>query len=209
MLTLGIVGDIGSGKTEVLRLLRECGAVVLEADAIAREVVAPGSPALRAIVARFGNQYLLPDGTLDRKALGRLVFSDEAARRALNDIMYPAIRDRIAARLEELRGSSAPPEIVAVEAAVLKEMNALSWADVLVQVHAPRPVRLARIQARDGLTRAEAEARLAAQERAGVSDVEAAFVVDNGADHQALRELVMDLWSRLRASQAQASGSPR
>ncbi|MFQ6096325.1 MAG: dephospho-CoA kinase [Armatimonadota bacterium] len=199
MLKVGIVGDIGSGKTEVLRLMRDLGAEALEADAIARDVVRPGSEALRAIGGRFGRRYVRPNGTLDRAALGRLVFSDESARQALNEIMYPAIRERMAARIEELRSRERPPDVVAFEAAVLKEMNALALADVVVRVEAPREARLERIRARNGLPDSEAQARLAAQERIALSDVPADFVIENDGDLDGLRHRVRDLWRRLHA----------
>jgi len=197
---IGVVGESGSGKTVVLEMLRELGAATIEADAIAREVVAPGSPVLKAIGRRFGPEYLRPDGSLDRKALGQLVFSDEQARRTLNALTHPAMLSRIKARIGELAGGRAPPVTVALEAAVLREMGALDLVDVLIMVRAPRSRRLQRIRRRDSLTEVEAEARLAAQEEAGLGQMKADFVVDNAGDIALTGEQVMAIWPRIGAT---------
>ena len=196
-LIVGVVGESGSGKTVVLEVLGALGAATIEADAVAREVVARGSEVLKAIVQTFGAEFRRPDGSLDRKALGRLVFANEGARRRLNALTHPAMLARIQDRIRELAGGERPPEVVAVEAAVLREMGALELVDVLIMVEAPRSVRLERIRRRDNLTPREAEARLAAQEHAGLGELQADYDVDNSGDIALMREQVRAVWERM------------
>ncbi len=196
-LVVGVVGESGSGKTVVLSMLGDLGAATIEADAIAREVVAPGSDALRGIADSFGSRFLLPDGSLDRKLLGRLVFGDEAARRRLNALVHPAMLSRIEAQVQDATQREEPPRVIALEAAVLEEMGALELVDVLVMVRAPRDVRLDRICRRDNLSVEDADARLAAQEQAGLGELETALVVDNGGDVARTREAVRVVWQQI------------
>jgi dephospho-CoA kinase len=196
-LIIGVVGESGSGKTVVLEMLGRLGAATIEADAIAREVVAPGSAVLKAIGEHFGAEFLRPDGALDRKALGRLVFSDEGARRALNALTHPAMLSRINGRIAALAGGRPPPAAIGLEAAVLQEMGALDLVDVLIMVRAPRALRLERIRRRDSVTEREAEARLAAQEDAGLGRLAADFVVDNGGALALTEEQVREVWPRM------------
>ncbi|MFQ5811035.1 MAG: dephospho-CoA kinase [Armatimonadota bacterium] len=193
-LIVGVVGESGSGKTVVLEMLRSLGAATIEADAVARDVVAPGSDVLESIADTFGGDFIRADGSLDRKALGRLVFSDEEARRKLNALTHPAMLLRVKAQIEELADRDCPPGVVAVEAAVLREMGALELVDVVIMVKAPRALRLERIRRRDSLTADEAEARLAAQEDAGLGRLEADHVVDNGRDVACTRQQVRTVW---------------
>lgn len=199
MLVVGIVGDSGSGKTTVLNLLAERGAAVIEADAIAREVVAPGSPAWHQIRQAFGSEYLTENGSLDRAALGRLIFSDEEARQQLNEITHPPMLERIEAQLQRLAAEPPAPRIVALEAAVLKEMGALELVDVVVGVRAPLPQRVARLRQRDGLPEVEARQRLRSQEQAGLAQVPAQETIDNGGSLTQTRDRVAALWQRLLA----------
>ncbi len=197
MLVLGIVGETGTGKTTVLRMLEARGAAVVEMDQIAREVAAPGSEAVREIREAFGADYVRADGSLERGALGRCVFSDEAARRRLNAIMHPRMLTRLRARLGELRSQAPAPPVVAIEAAVLAEMGALGLVDCLVRVDAPHAARRERICRRDGLPVSEADARLASQHRARLGDLDADCVIDNGGDLAQTETQVQTLWQDL------------
>jgi dephospho-CoA kinase len=199
-LVVGVVGESGSGKTVVLQMLRALGAAIIEADAVARDVVAPGSAVLQAITDAFGAGFVRRDGSLDRKALGRVVFGDDEARRKLNALTHPAMLARIRAEIRELAGGECGPEVVALEAAVLGEMGALELVDALIMVRAPRAVRLQRIRQRDGLSAEDAEARLAAQEQARLGELEADFVVDNAGSLTATRQQVQAVWGRLMAA---------
>lgn len=194
MLRVGLTGGIASGKTAVSDALRARGAVVIDADVLAREVVEPGTPGLAAVVDRFGRQVLTGDGRLDREALGRIVFADEAARRDLEAIIHPAVR----ARARALEAAADPAAVVVHVIPLLVETGQHDDFDVLVVVDVDPERQLERLQERNGLDRAAATSRLAAQAsreaRLGVADV----VVDNSATRQDLSRQVDRLWADLR-----------
>lgn len=189
MTTIGLTGGVGSGKSTVARMLAARGALVVDADAIAREVVAPGTPALADIVARFGPEVIQPDGTLNRAALAAVVFSDDDARAALNHITHP----RIAAHTAHIVASAAPGQVVVHDVPLLAENNLAPDYDLVVVVEAPEPIRLARLESR-GMPRAEAVRRMASQatdkQRREVADV----VLSNAGDLASLQRQVDELW---------------
>lgn len=158
---VGLTGGIASGKSTVARFFEEHGVPVVDADQLAREVVAPGTDALREIVAAFGPGVLAPDGSLDRKALGAVVFADPAARRRLEAITHPRIGAASAARIREL-ASSRPPYVL-YEAALLVENGLHRGLAALVVVAANEATQMARLRERDGLSEQDARARVAAQ----------------------------------------------
>lgn len=202
VLLVGLTGGIGSGKSTVAALLAERGAIVLDADALAREVVEPGRPAFHAVVERFGSEVLTEEGTLDRAALAGVVFRDERARKDLEAITHPAIG---AAFTERVR-SFPDHAIVVMDVPLLVEADRRSY-DVTVVVEAPRETRLDRLEQR-GLSRADAEARMANQasdeQRRAVADL----LIDNGGDQAALRREVDRVWAALeeRAASKRVSG---
>lgn len=195
MLVIGLVGAIGAGKSEALRLLRDRGARPVAADELSREVLGPGQPALASVRAAFGDEYFTPDGQLLRRALGNLIFHDEAARRRLDDIVHPLMTDLLRRRLDSWREEGLA--VAVVESAVLEEMGALPLVDVLVRVEAAPAVRLERLRARDGLSDAEARARLAAHERLRLDGAPAAFVLHNDGDVAQLGQQVEQLWGQV------------
>ncbi len=188
---VGLTGGIGAGKSEVARLLASYGAVVVDADAIAREVVEPGTPGLAAVVAEFGAGVLGPDGSLDRAALGRIVFADDERRRALEAIVHPLV----AARSAELVAAAPGDAIVVYDVPLLVE-NGLQDAYPVVVVDAPDEVRLDRLERR-GLPRDEARARMAAQATREQRLAVATYVIDNSGDRDALAAQVRALWIAL------------
>ena len=197
----GLTGGIASGKSTVANLLRSKGAVVIDADEVARELVAPGHPALAEIAARFGPSVLSADGALDRAALGRLIFSDEAARRDLNGILHPRIFEAIRDRLATMD----PGAPVFVEAALLAETYSqaaerLSFAGLVV-VDAPAELQVERLLAK-GFTQQEAELRLAAQMSREDRLARATHVVHNSGSLEELRRHVERLWMELRTAGA-------
>lgn len=203
MVRVGLTGGIASGKTMVSDRLAELGAVVIDADLLAREVVAPGTPALAAIVDRFGSAVLdgtAPEGpVLDRPALGRIVFADAAARRDLERIIHPAVRAR-AAELE----ADAPERAVVVHVIpLLVETSQQRDFDLVVVVDVDHQTQVERLRARSSLTADEAEARLAAQAARAERLAAADRVLDNSGPVVALERQVDDLWSELSASAAQ------
>ncbi|MDT0344713.1 dephospho-CoA kinase [Streptomyces litchfieldiae] len=194
MLNVGLTGGIGAGKSEAVRLLAEHGAVIVDADRIAREVVAPGTPGLAAVVAEFGPEVQTPEGALDRERLGAIVFADEARRRALNAIVHPLVAERSA----ELREAAPPDAIVVHDVPLLAENQLQDRYDAVIVVDASADTRLDRLIRLRGMPEADARARMAAQagreERLKIAD----FVLENDGSVDDLARLVDALWDRLR-----------
>jgi dephospho-CoA kinase len=194
MLTVGLTGGIGAGKSEVARLLASYGAILVDSDLIAREVVAPGTQGLAAVVAEFGADVLAPDGSLDRPKLGAIVFADEERRQALNAIVHPLV----GARSAELRKAAGPGDIVLHDVPLLTENGLAPSYDVVVVVDADPATQLDRLRRLRGMTEDEARSRMAAQasrqERLAVADL----VIDNDGPLDALEPQVRAVWERLR-----------
>ena len=183
-LLVGLTGGIATGKSTVSDVFRRLGCVIIDADVLAREVVEPGGPALARIVAEFGREALRPDGTLDRKALGAVVFGDADKRKGLEAITHPEIRARLDRRLAELAARSFAG-IVVFDAPVMIESGNYRNMDRLVVVVTDEDTQAARLLARDGMTRDEAARRIAIQmpvaEKAKLAD----YVIDNRGDRAA------------------------
>ncbi len=177
MRVVGLTGGIASGKTTFAGVLRARGVPVVDADALARAAVAPGAPALAEIARAFGPGMLAADGTLDRKALAAVVFADAAARRRLEAITHPAVRRGMAEETARLAAAGHP--LAFYDTPLLYEVGLEGALDSVVVVWAPRDMQRARLAARDGLSGAEAEARLAAQLPIDEKAARADFVVEN------------------------------
>ena len=198
MRVIGLTGGIACGKSTVAAMLRELGAPVIDADELARRVVEPGSPGFTEVVQRFGRDVVGPDGTLDRKKLGAIVFADAEARRDLNAITHPRIA--AASQAEIVKLAAAGTSIAIYEAALLVENKIHLGLDGLIVVAAPLKVQLARLIDRDGSTEAEAAARIAAQLPLADKLAVATWVVDNGGDVDDTRRQVVALWIRIQAN---------
>lgn len=196
MRLIGLTGGIASGKSTVSRMLRELGAHVLDADELAREAVAPGSPALEEISGRFPFA-VAPDRTLDRAKLGEWIFSRPEERAALEAILHPRIRELFRQRTEAL--TRAGVREVVYEAPLLIENGLDALMDAVLLVAAPREVQLSRLMARNQLTRAQAEARLASQLPLEEKVKRATVVIDNADDLARTREQVERAWQALTA----------
>lgn len=194
---VGLTGGMGAGKSTVARLLADHGAHVVDADAIAREVVAPGEPALAAIAERFGDDVLGEDGTLDRAAVASIVFADDEALDDLEAITHPAIRDRVVDHVARLAGAHEAP-VVVLDHPLLVESGLHADVDVVVVVQTPVEQRLDRLEEHRGVDRDDARARMRSQasddQRRAVAD----HVLVNDDDEQALRAEVDALWPLLR-----------
>ncbi|MBB2891390.1 dephospho-CoA kinase [Flexivirga oryzae] len=190
MLYVGLSGGIGSGKSTVSARLIELGAVVIDADLIARDVVAPDTPGLAAVVERFGPGLLSSDGALDRPALGAVVFADRSARRDLEAIIHPLVRDETARRR-----AAAPREAIVVhDVPLLVEGDLAADHHLTVIVDTAEHIRAARLGRDRGMTEQEAAARIGAQatdeQRYAVADV----LLENNGTHDELLERVETLW---------------
>ena len=193
MLRVGLTGGIGAGKGEVARRLAAYGALVIDADQVAREVVAPGTPGLEEIVKAFGTGVLRPDGSLDRELLGEMVFSDAALRGKLNAIVHP----RVGERMREIEETAAAADVVVHEIPLLAEGGLASAFAVVVVVDAPPEVQVERLVSMRGMTRQHALARMSAQASREERLAVATFVVDNSGSLEDLDRRVAALWADL------------
>ncbi|MFC8199700.1 dephospho-CoA kinase [Streptomyces sp. NPDC057298] len=193
MLKVGLTGGIGAGKSEVSRLLVEHGAVLIDADRIAREVVAPGTPGLAAVTDAFGEDVLAADGSLDRPKLGSIVFADAEKLAVLNSIVHPLV----GARSRELEEAASADSVVVHDVPLLTENGLARLYDLVIVVDASTETQLDRLVRLRGMTEEDARARMAAQatreQRREIADV----VIDNDVPLDALRRRVRDVWTDL------------
>ncbi|MFI8945880.1 dephospho-CoA kinase [Streptomyces sp. NPDC053750] len=199
MLKVGLTGGIGAGKSEVSRLLVECGAVLIDADRIAREVVEPGTSGLAEVVKVFGEDVLAADGSLDRPKLGSIVFADPRKLAALNAIVHPLV----GARSRALEETAAEDAVVVHDVPLLTENGLAPLYDVVIVVDADPATQLDRLVRLRGMTEQDARARMAAQatreQRRAIADV----VIDNDVPLDELRRRVTAVWAELtRRAQA-------
>ena len=192
MLRIGLTGGIGSGKSTAAARFAELGALVIDADALAREVVAAGTPGLDRIIARFGDEVLRPDGSLDRPKLGRLVFGDPGALADLNAIVHPLVAERSA----ELMAAAGPDAVVVYDVPLLVENDLAAGFDAVVVVEAPLELRLARLASR-GLAEDEARARIGRQASDEQRRAVATVLLDNSGSRAELGRQVDAAWRRL------------
>ena len=195
MLLIGLTGNIASGKSTVARMLSARGATIIDADALARDAVAVGSAGHRAIVERWGDDVLTPDGGLDRAALRQLVFQEPAELEALNAIVHPEVsrlREELVSEARE-RGD----QMLVCDIPLLFERRLVDDFDRIVLVDAPRPLRLERLMRDRGLGHTEAMNMIAAQMPAELKRARADFVIVNDADLATLEERVVEVWRAL------------
>ena len=202
---IGLTGGIAAGKSTVAARLAELGAIVIDADRLARDAVALGSPGLAAVVARFGPQVLDGDGALDRAALGAIIFGDPDDRAALNAIVHPEVRRLYRERVQAIAAAD-PDAIVVYDVPLLVESRAADEFRLIVVVHAPADLRVERLVALRGIDPASARDRVAAQasddERLAVADV----IIDTSGTLESTIEQVDALWQRLVAERAARTG---
>jgi dephospho-CoA kinase len=192
---VGLTGGVGSGKSTVSRLLADRGAVIIDADALAREVVEPGTPGFDAVVATFGDEIVGPDGRLDRPALATIVFRDKTRLAELNAIVHPLVKQRTA----ELMAAARADAILVYDVPLLVESGLADGFDVVVVVEADVATRLARLAAR-GMAEADAQERMAAQASDEQRRSEADELIANDGSLSDLEIRVDALWERLRGT---------
>jgi dephospho-CoA kinase len=195
-LLVGLTGGIATGKSTVSEMFRRLGCVVIDADVLARDVVAPGEPALARIAAEFGADVLQADGTLDRKKLGAIVFADAGRRKRLEQITHPAIRDRFLQRLADLEAQGFAG-IVLWDAPVMIESGGYRAMDALVVVATDEATQAARLRGRDGVDAAEAERKIRSQMPVAEKAKLANYVIDNAGDRAATEAQVREVHAAL------------
>lgn len=194
MLLVGLTGGLGAGKSTVARMLADRGAVVVDADELARRAIDPGTPGFHKVVEVFGDDVLAGDGSIDRQALARIVFEDPEARRALESITHPEVFRLLAEEVERRRDSG---DVVVFDAPLIVETGFDAATDLLVVVTLDPALQLERVVAR-GMDRAEAETRIAAQASPEEREARADEVLRNDGDLEDLERQVGALWDRLR-----------
>jgi dephospho-CoA kinase len=193
---IGLTGGIGSGKSTVSAMLSERGAVVIDSDVLAREVVAPGTEGLAAVVAAFGRVVLAPGGELDRAALGRIVFGDVEARRRLEAITHPRVR----ARAREIEAAAPAGAVVVHDIPLLVETGQQDEFDAVVVVDADPDIQLRRLAASRGMAADEGRARIAAQASREERRAAADYLIVNDGSLDDLRRQVDDVWRAITAA---------
>lgn len=190
---IGLTGGIASGKSTVSAILTGLGAVVIDADRLAREVVAPGTPGLAQVVAAFGPEVLTATGEMDRPAVGAIVFADESRRRLLESIIHPRVRERS----DALEAAAAAGSLVVHDIPLLAESGLAAAFDAVIVVDVPVEVQLDRLTGLRGMTREDAEARVAAQATREQRRAVATYVIDNTGTLEDLRQRVTEVFEEL------------
>lgn len=198
MMIIGLTGNIATGKSKVASIFEEHGASIIDADRIAREVVGKGSPAWYEIVRHFGEEILRSDGSIDRKALGEIVFRDREKMKVLNDITHPRIMEKIRRRIEDLEKQKA--DIVIIEAALIVEKGGMKdLIDKLVVVSCTEEEQLRRLTERDGIGHDEAVSRISSQMPSKEKLRHADYIIDNSGSPEHTRRQVKELLEKLRS----------
>ncbi|WP_339821060.1 dephospho-CoA kinase [Paenibacillus sp. FSL R7-0216] len=192
-MNIGLTGGIATGKSTVSRMLANLGAAVLDADLIAREIMEPGYPVLAAVRERFGQGVLHPDGTLNRKKLGEIVFSHPEERKALEALTHPAIRSEMKRRLDELEQED-PHRLVVADIPLLYESGLDPLYEEIMVVYVPRELQMSRLIQRDGLSREAAEQRLSAQMDIEVKKERADILIDNSGGLDETKRQIDVFW---------------
>ncbi|QGQ97577.1 dephospho-CoA kinase [Paenibacillus psychroresistens] len=194
-MNIGLTGGIACGKSTVASMLVHLGAKLIDADQLAREVVMPGRPALQQIADRFGPEVIFPDGTLHRKALGAIIFNEPTARKDLDDITHPVIRQAMWDQMHKAEEAD-PDRLVVVDVPLLFESMLQSYFQKVMVVYVSEKLQLQRLMERDKLTLEEAKLRLKAQmpieEKKQLADI----VIDNSGDLAETEKQIQMFWQR-------------
>ena len=196
MLVVGLTGNIASGKSTVAEFLRKSGAVIIDADLIAHQVVAPGQPACEEISTLFGEGILRPDGTIDRERLGRLVFEDPGLRRQLEAIVHPRVSEEIERQMAEV-ALNRPDAVVIMDIPLLFETGRTEGLAEIIVVYTPETTQLERLMRRNGLKPEDARARMASQMPLDEKVARATMVIDNGGTLAETERQTLDVYREL------------
>jgi dephospho-CoA kinase len=206
MLRVGLTGNIASGKSHATQVFAELGAHIIDADVIAHKLLAPGTSTYDEVVAAFGGQILNQDATINRRKLGEIVFDDEARRAQLNRLVHPEVRAQVLRRIGELE-DSAQNGIIIIDAALMVESGFFRTFDRLIVVHCTPSLQLARIVSRDGLTLAQARARMAAQMPAEEKIKHADYTIETSGTFRQTREQIESIYRDLLLLQLKIKNS--
>ncbi len=201
MIRLGLTGAIGSGKSTVAQMFADLGATVIDADAIARELLSPGSQLLKKVAAEFGDRVLDDQGQLRRAVLADIIFTDFAARQKLNRLMHPAVRQRAADLAQQAAGEAAPLGVVVEDIPLLVETDQLERFDHIVVVFANLKVRLQRLKEQRGMSPTAALARIDAQASDEQRAAAATWIIDNSGSLVSAQVQVDDIWRLVTAAE--------
>ena len=192
---LGLTGSIATGKSTIATILLEKGAQLVDADRIARDIVQPGSPLLNEIALQFGEQVILPDGTLDRKALGQIIFENEARKKQLNELMHPAIRAEMKRQIAEYEAMN-PNGLIVVDVPLLYESNLVEWFDAVMLAYVPQRIQIQRLMARDGISEENAKKRVFSQIDIEQKKQRADIVINNSNTVDETRQQIDTYWKQ-------------
>ncbi|MCM3127277.1 dephospho-CoA kinase [Paenibacillus provencensis] len=192
-MNIGLTGGIATGKSSVSRYLVSLGAILIDADQIAREVMLPGHPVLAAVIERFGQAVLNEDGTLHRKKLGEIVFGNSAELKALNDITHPAIRQEMRERMRMFEQEQ-PDKLVVSDIPLLYESRLSEQFEQVMVVYVPAEVQLKRLMERDGISKEDALSRLNAQMDIEEKKRRADIVIDNSGSMEETKAQILKFW---------------
>ena len=205
MITIGLTGGIASGKSLVAELFRRLGAAVIDSDSIAREVVEPGATGWQSVVAKFGQDILAPDSTIDRAKLGRIIFSDRERRNTLNAILHPLIINTIRERITAL-GRKYPEALVVADIPLLIECGLQHEFDAVIVVWSPVELQRKRLMERDGLSAAEARQRIDAQMALNEKQAHATHVIKNDGNEKQTEKQVKKIFLTIKQQAINAPG---
>ncbi len=197
MIVLGVAGPLASGKSTVLAMLEELGAATLRADDVSRELLQPGQPVFEQVRAAFGDEYLTPEGELQRKKIAALIFADSQVRQRLNRIMHPPMVQRLRELANDYRQAANPPPVVAIEAAILHQMGLDQIVDRVLLITTCQQTRIERLCQRDGISNQQAQQRVELHDELGLGEVEADYVIDTNGKLAETRQQVGQLWAEL------------
>lgn len=207
MITIGLTGGIASGKSLVAQIMRRMGCTVIDTDVIAREVVAPGTEGLQAVVTEFGPQVLTEEGVINRAGLASIIFADAGRRAALNSILHPLIMKTVRQQAAAIE-AGAPDAVVVVDVPLLIECDMQNDFDAVIVVWTPREQQITRLMARDGLCEEAAQQRIASQMPLDRKRACATFVIENDAGREKTEAQVQEILLRLRAAGKGRSEKP-
>lgn len=206
-LVAAIIGPLASGKSVVREALARRGAATIDVDRYAHDLLRPGTTQYQQLAEQLGSQYFHPDGTVDRAAVAEIIFADPQARERLNALVHPAMLQRLRQAVADFRRRPSAP-LLAVEGAILGQFPTEELFDLVLMVQAPAPLRVQRLQKRDGLSRQLAEQRVALHQQLGVGTEAADFVIEAGESRESLAEQVDHFWHQFVDPMTSPGGEP-